>query len=127
MTLLPQIEKSGEHCRWILEVAVDLDGGISGGQTIGREHGPLESKVSGKSHRANARIGRRQFGDNSTRIVGAVVVREDDLERIAIFHLFEDIANRVIGPAYVAFLIEDRNQNGNELAFCVSRLSAHFV
>jgi hypothetical protein len=114
MPIFPLLKEEREQCRRVLEVTIQLESGVTTGETVSSENGILETEIPRKPYNANAGITRGELGEDFRRSVFAVIVREHDFE-IVPADLLKNLADFSIGPMDIVLFVVDRNHDADEL------------
>lgn len=117
--LLPVVEKDRDELGRVLEVAVELDGGVAAGTEVSGEDGALESEVAGEAEGADAGVAGGELGEDLEGCVFGVVVGEDELEGEAVAELVGDGDDGGVEVADRELLVVDGNDDGDEGATVV--------
>src|SRR5258708_21835237 len=113
MALAPQPDEFQHDSRWIFQIAVDLDRGISRGMAIASQYRAVEAEITGIAQCAHARIARRDLLQYLEGRIGGMVIGENEFD----FYFGQrgkDLGNFGMSPLNVALLIINRQQDRNQ-------------
>ncbi len=116
VAVLPEVEKLRDEFGGILQVGIDLDGGITARRSIPREDGALEPKVAGEAKASNSIVGRCDSRDDLERAIGGVVVGEEELEAILLRQAVRYPRDAFVQVWQVVGLVVDGNDDRDELS-----------
>ena len=120
ISLFPEGEELGDQFRGILQVGVDLYGGRTFRREIPGEDRLLESVVAGEPQAPDAVVVFSEAGKDRERVVGRVVVGEEEFEAVLPGETVCDIANPFIQGRYVVGLVVDGDDDRDQ-----GRISHH--
>ena len=114
-TGLPKLDKVEDELGRVLQIAVDLDRGVTASKTIAGEDRALESEIPRETINSHPGIAGGKPIEALERAVAAAIVGEDKFPAIPVGDPLERPIDGVVERFHVGLFVVDRHNNGKKL------------